>query len=68
MANLVSKNLEKTGETAIMAAIAVVATWAVNRFIPNIPGEVTTAMLVIITAASAGIWNWLTHRTTSPKV
>jgi hypothetical protein len=63
MVNKLSKNLEKSGETAIMASIASVLTFIINRCIVDVPADVSAAMVVVLTAASAGVYNWLTHRT-----
>lgn len=61
MANKLSKNAEKVGETAIIAALSTVLTWIFNRYVMDIPPDVSASMVIVVTALGAGIYNAITH-------
>jgi hypothetical protein len=61
VANKISKNIEKTTEVTILSAMSVVMTWLVNKYIVDVPANVSTAMVVVLTGVMAGVYNALTH-------
>jgi hypothetical protein len=59
-ANKVSKNIEKTGEVAIITSIATLAVWGINMWLKP-PADVSAAALVVISAVLGGIYNLIKH-------
>ena len=56
MANKISKNIEKTTEVTILSAMSVVMTWLVNKYIVDVPANVSTAMVAVLTGVMAGVY------------
>ena len=61
MANKLSKNLVKGAEVSSMSSLSIILTWIINKYIVDVPPEVSLAMVIIATGAIAGVYNMLTH-------
>jgi len=61
MANKLSKNAEKAGETAIIAAVSTLLTWLFNKYVLDVPPDVSASMVIVTTAVGAGLYNAITH-------
>ena len=65
MANKFSKNLVKGTEVSAMSSVSLILTWLINKYIVDVPPEVSLAMVIVATGVIAGVYNMLTH--TQPK-
>ena len=63
MINKISKNLEKGTEVSLMSSVSIVLTWVINKYILDVPPEVSLAMVIVSTGVIAGVYNALTHIT-----
>ena len=61
MANKISKNLAKGTEVSAMSSVSIILTWLINKYIMDVPPEVSLAMVIIVTGVIAGVYNMLTH-------
>lgn len=61
MANKLSKNLVKGTEVSVMSSVSIILTWLINKYIVDVPSEVSLAMMVVMTGVIAGVYNKLTY-------
>jgi hypothetical protein len=61
MSNRLSKNLEKGVSATVVTSLASIAVWLLNRYVTDMPTEISAASVIVLSAAIAAAANWLKH-------
>lgn len=62
MADAFTESTKDTGRMVVLGAVSTLVTYGLNRFVPNLPPEVLTAILALVMAGLTWLDSYLHNR------
>lgn len=61
MSNSINKNIQKTVVTGTITSVSTIVVWVINKYVADMPTEVSAATVIVIASAIAGAINFIKH-------